>query len=65
MTENQEQTRQISLAQLREWVTTMHDIYGKLVDLDTVYEGCRQAERLWQIAEQIDDEYIEGFDVTK
>ena len=60
-----EQTRAIPLSQLRDWVDTMKNIYDKLAQCETADDNCKQADIIWALAEAIDDEYIEGFDVTK
>lgn len=58
-------TREIPISVLRKWVDDLGVIIDR-VEKATTLQQCRYTMNdIWEVAMEIDDEYIEGYRVTK
>jgi hypothetical protein len=58
-------TREIPISVLRKWVDDLGVIIDSLDKAKTLQECRREMNEIWEVLSAIDDEYIEGYRVTK
>jgi hypothetical protein len=58
-------TREIPISVLRKWVDDLGVIIDRVEKATTLQECRYNINDIWEVAMEIDDEYIEGYRVTK